>query len=504
MNFKLFKLLACTLLISLSISAQRGVAEIEWNWAGHPHDPAGVYNSPTRIFPSSAAEACILHMESYNRAFDDFYSTFVGVELNDTGSSAKCKYTNHVSATYSYGWHSSVSKWSDCSNGSEYNSTTGVCESDDVCPSDTEGNPVNITTGAKVQQFRDLSNLGITFTRGYFQSDGRAAWSFSPLETLESMTVGNEEAYRHYENGHESIFLNNNDCWSTSLNRCHQIDVVDGNIEFTYGRLIKVFNSDGSLIATKEVGGSDVYYSHGEDSIVITSDGQVVEVFFEELQDANYSTYKRITSVSSGVESVDYEYNNDGMLSKVTWMNGDYEEYEYDETRNTFLTSRSINGVVYAEWEYDDLGRTIYSLHSEGTDKTSFDYSIANQVTTTNALGKKTTYYLENVGGINRVTYIEGVQSDNCAASSKSRTYGEDAFISSKTDWEGNITTYTRDSLGRELTRTEAAGTSEAKLITTEWHETYNLPRKVTTAESITEYNYNSEGRLLSKKITPI
>jgi YD repeat-containing protein len=73
--------------------------------------------------------------------------------------------------------------------------------------------------------------------------------------------------------------------------------------------------------------------------------------------------------------------------------------------------------------------------------------------------------------------------------------------MTSKTDWQGNVTSYTRDSRGLELSRTEANGTPEARTITTEWHSNYRLPVKITEPGKITEYTYDAQGRQLSRTV---
>jgi YD repeat-containing protein len=104
-----------------------------------------------------------------------------------------------------------------------------------------------------------------------------------------------------------------------------------------------------------------------------------------------------------------------------------------------------------------------------------------------------------------KVDHIEGDRCTTCSAGDiQAYTYNNNGFVTSKTDWNGNTTTYTRDSQGRELSRTEASGTPQARTITTTWDTSLNKPLTVTEPERLIEYTYDTQGRLLSKQQSAI
>ncbi|UTW46644.1 RHS repeat protein [bacterium SCSIO 12696] len=152
--------------------------------------------------------------------------------------------------------------------------------------------------------------------------------------------------------------------------------------------------------------------------------------------------------------------------------------------------------------EYDAAGRAISSEKFNGAEKVTLDYthidSLNPYVTVTNALSKQTTYHFTTIHGVRKVTQVEGHQSTNCAAANKAYTYDANGFLTGKTDWLGNLINYTRDTKGQELTRTEAAGTPDERVFTTEWHPTLNLPTKITSSNYELIYSYDSGGNLLS------
>lgn len=223
-----------------------------------------------------------------------------------------------------------------------------------------------------------------------------------------------------------------------------------------------------------------------------------------------------------------YEYDSNYRLSAVVYPDDDSDPnnnpkriYHYNESAhidgsNSFLTA--LTGITdeegnrYATWKYNSDGAAYYSEHGasgSGIDQVTIDYTYINdfidpRVTVSNALGHETTYHYTLINGAKRITSVDGhaTPSGMCVATSKDTSFDSNGFKNEITDREGNVTSYTRDYLGRELTRTEAAGTASERMITTEWHSELNVPVKVTTPEDVTVYTYDSKGRLLSKQVT--
>ncbi len=101
------------------------------------------------------------------------------------------------------------------------------------------------------------------------------------------------------------------------------------------------------------------------------------------------------------------------------------------------------------------------------------------------------------------MTQLEGHASANCAAANQAYTYDANGLMASKTDWQGNVTTYLYNDRGLETSRIEASGTPQARTIATEWHPTFNLRTRVIEPEHETVFNYDAQGRLLSQEVTP-
>ena len=178
--------------------------------------------------------------------------------------------------------------------------------------------------------------------------------------------------------------------------------------------------------------------------------------------------------------------------------------YHYTNPNPKLLTGiTDERGVRYATWSYDDQGRAISSEHANGAEKVTLSYNADGSTTVTNELGKQTVYRFQTIQGVRRITAIEGEPSANCPASNAQYSYDERGLLKTKTDNKGHLTTYTYNDRGLEVARTEAAGTAQARTVTTEWHPDWFLPVTVTEPDRITRYTYDDQGRQLSQTVTP-
>ncbi len=216
----------------------------------------------------------------------------------------------------------------------------------------------------------------------------------------------------------------------------------------------------------------------------------------------NYNMDSQIESVTKGTETVNYTYEA-GHLKTVTYPNGTSKEYLYDDPLNPHSITGFIdeNNVLFATWSYDDKGRVVMNEQANGMNHYGFTYNADGSTTVTNSNNASRTYYFELVNGAVKIQHVTGDRCDTCPNGGiQSYTYNNDGYIESKTDWNGNVTTYTRDSQGRELTRTEAFGTPQSRVIATTWDTTHNKPLTITEPDQITEYTYDPEGRLMSRQ----
>ncbi|WP_051303419.1 DUF6531 domain-containing protein [Psychromonas aquimarina] len=226
--------------------------------------------------------------------------------------------------------------------------------------------------------------------------------------------------------------------------------------------------------------------------------------------DFNFDTQgKLLTLETSKGELITYGYDQYANLESVTKKLASGKEsvriYHYEDSRHPYALTgiTDENNARYATWEYDELGRAITSKHADDNEKTSFDFE-TNKTTVTNPLGKQTVYHYKDIAGAKRLDTVEGVASASCLAANQNYEYYDDGQLKSKTDWKGIKTTFEYNDRGLEKQRTEAAGTKDERVITTTWHDKFNLPETVTVGSQVTTYSYDTNGQLLSKKLSKI
>lgn len=397
-------------------------------------------------------------------------------------------------------------------------------QSHDICT----GNPIIVATGNKFQTETDYQSqtpFGLNFVRFYNSSSNAVdkgignKWRHGFNRSLKLV---DDQAQVARSTGQTFLFNLTDGDW------VGDVDIPDTLIESTdeagvrtgwqyqdSNDTIEVFNTTGQLLsATNRAGQSktfsyDVTAIDGGDDNSDTLD-KVVGFGGEEMS-FSYDSSNRIVSMTDPEgNTYSYSYDAAGNLEKVTYpdntpsdsLDNPTRTYHYENTSfPSHLTGLTDETGSRVTWSFDSEGRAISSELDGGVDKSTLDFSVADQVTVTNPLGKDTTYHFETLHGVKKVTQVEGHATASCAGANQNYTYDANGYIESKTDWKGNVTTYVHNARGLETSRTEASGTDEARTITTDWHDDYRLPIKITSPGQVTDFVYDDKGRLLSQAV---
>lgn len=311
-------------------------------------------------------------------------------------------------------------------------------------------------------------------------------------------------------NGSDLHFVNESGTFVARANRSWRvIRDLDGSQQHTGWTLtangrIEEYDTAGRVLRIENVQGKGITYTYNDTGTqqrsIADDNGNSITLAY---------TDDKLIQITHNDSSVyQFDYNGGGLLQSITFpgTTNPQRVFLYEDARFPGALTGIIDeaGNTYSTFAYDDLGRAISSQHAGGANSGTVEYVNSYTRRLTNALGKSTTYIFSDVNGSKRITAVNGEASLNCASASKTYSYDGNGFIASETDWEGNTTTYLRDNLGRELTRTKAADTPSARMLTTEWHPTLNVPTKVTTPERVTDYSYDSSGRLIERKVAPV
>ncbi|KAF0163896.1 MAG: RHS repeat-associated core domain-containing protein [Rhodocyclaceae bacterium] len=198
-----------------------------------------------------------------------------------------------------------------------------------------------------------------------------------------------------------------------------------------------------------------------------------------------------------------YAFDADNNLASVTHPDGTIRSYHYENTtyKNALTGITDENGVRYATYGYDSQGRATSETLAGGADAATLNFGTNGATATTtvtDALGAARTYSFQTILGVARSTGSTQPAGSGCGPSASSQSYDANGNIASRTDFNGNTTTYGYD-LARNLetTRTEASGTALARTISTQWHPYWRLPIKVAEPKKLTTYVYNGDGGVL-------
>jgi RHS repeat-associated protein len=207
-------------------------------------------------------------------------------------------------------------------------------------------------------------------------------------------------------------------------------------------------------------------------------------------------------------KTLQYAYDSSSDLTSVTYQDGTTRQYGYGSSpENELQTLTDESNVAFASWTYNSQGsQVLSSQHAGGVEAYTFTYStnsngVVTSATVLDPLGVSRTYGLQLNSGTNRVVSSSGA-CVGCGED-ENRVLDADGNITSRTDFNGNVTTYVYDTLNNlETSRTEAYGTPQARTITTTWDPNWRQPDLVTEPNRTTAFSYDALGNVLTKTVT--
>jgi len=232
----------------------------------------------------------------------------------------------------------------------------------------------------------------------------------------------------------------------------------------------------------------------------------------------SYDASNHITSVTNPEGGVfNYAYDASGNLVGVTYPDGGQRTYLYNEPAHTqganlpnALTGIvDENGVRFATYQYDTQGRAVSTEHAGGAGRTQVVYNADGSRAITDALGTTSVHKFATVLGVVKNTAVSQPCGACGGSDSFSKTYDASGNVSSRRDFNGNLTCYTHD-LARNLetqrveglTGASCPGTAVAgvsRTVSTEWHPDFRLPQRIAEPLRRITYTYDSNGNVLAR-----
>ncbi|MCB5445342.1 RHS repeat-associated core domain-containing protein, partial [Intestinibacter bartlettii] len=299
----------------------------------------------------------------------------------------------------------------------------------------------------------------------------------------------------------------------------------DGNDKIPYHYTYYEYDSNKKLTGYSELSTNSTPSSGEIESHKLTYvydvEGNIIEIIYP-------------TSLNDSISSIQFEYNNNGWISKVyANINGtskDLREYSYDKYGKidtikdfTYDVNANVNGHILKKYTYDDLNRVksmkYYDSKDLNTVKESYTYtydknsnikseSIINNYPTNDSdkVDEKRLYEYDNLA---RLTKSDIVNNKNNQTSYYNYTYDEVGNVISKaeilSDTEKNATVYTYNALNQLKTSktTDAVNNklTSDKIYT--YDQNGNNTKEVDSSKNVTkEMTYDVDNRLDTYTLT--
>ncbi len=198
-----------------------------------------------------------------------------------------------------------------------------------------------------------------------------------------------------------------------------------------------------------------------------------------------------------------YGYSSGGMLTSVTYSTTPATSQSYLYENSALPTA--LTGIIdedgnrFTTWTYDSKGRGLSSQHGPADlVKVAYNDTDGSRVVT-NALSLQETYKFTTLQGVPKVSEIDRAGNGSVVSAVRRFTYDSNGYVASVTDWNGNLTNYTNDAHGQPVTIVEAANTPLSRTTTISYHTTFHLPVKIVQPGITTTYTYDSSGDLLTR-----
>ncbi len=394
----------------------------------------------------------------------------------------------------------------DCSH--KYDNSSALC-------SPAAGDPIDIAGGNMFYTATDYKTAGpnyLSFSR-YYNSRG------DPNTLAAALGVNWRSTYDRYirivspssvlaerQDGRTLTFTLNSGAWTTD---------TDVDLQLTQSGSTWTLTDDNDTVET--------YKTVGQSEAILTS--IVARNGFA--RTLAYNGSSQLTSVTDSFgRALNFTYSGnqlhtvatpDGLLLTYGYTSPpaapELTSVTYSTTppaRQTFLyeiagSPSALTGIIdengsrYATWTYDSTGRGLSSQTGNGADFVSIAYNDTDgSRTLTNALGLQEIYRFQTLQGIPKVVEIDRLASGSVAAATRKFTYDSNGYLAAETDWNGVLTQYVNNARGEPTSITEAAGTSQARTITFQYHPTFHLATGAITPGVSYALAYDPNGNLLT------
>ncbi len=310
------------------------------------------------------------------------------------------------------------------------------------------------------------------------------------------------------DDGHILHFTQNGSAFVAEPGIPERLTAISGGYQLVDANdATETYDSSGKLLSITDRAGNTQTLSYTNNLLTSVTDN------FGHILSLAYDAQSRLQTVTApDGAAVIYSYDANGRLQTIQHPNNTTQQLQYTDPNwpNGLSSLTDDNGATYITWAYDTQGRVTSEHLANGAGAASYVYNADGSTTATDALGAQRTFGYQQIGGHMKNGSVSGAPCVSCGYNAAT-TYDAAGFLSSKTDYNGNVTTYTYDAnRGLELSRTEASGTAQARTITTAYLPNFRLPSEIDeyasgsasgTPVRKTSFGYDGSGNLQNKTV---
>lgn len=377
----------------------------------------------------------------------------------------------------------------------------GIVQGHPLTCSATVGDPCNVSNGDNEIVETDYDAAGLKFIR-YFHSQGGTSsanlgdnWSHNYKAAL-VLSGGVPLGLVSPKGFHEALRAAGSGRYISEMASGIELELQGGTwiAQMNDGTRELYDASTGALLSIDD---------HGKSTTLEYSGGNLVAVHgpFGHTLSFQYNVDKQLSAViDPALNSITYAYGTTGTLRQVTYPGGHSRGYIYGSPSFQRYVTAVIdeNGMQTSAFEYDSLGRIFTSQEAGGANYVRLAYA-STSTTVTDGLGAVTTYQFTNESAYSRriLSMTVGTQTFSSAVAGISTDFQRRP--TSTTDPNGNVTSYTYDQ--HHLTnKVEAVGTPRSRTTAYVYNnDAYDLPVQVDEPGKRTTYTYNTAGKVLTK-----
>ncbi|MES9994180.1 MAG: DUF6531 domain-containing protein [Candidatus Thiodiazotropha sp.] len=360
--------------------------------------------------------------------------------------------------------------------------------SDDPNSNPTSGMPwLNVSQpGFSIETFEDGAQLGL-FTLGHkvmrtlFSPSGGGGWSSNPYMDPIGMVAGTgggrSISYKSkvYQLNAAGQTVAKEESGIQRYTYSYNAAGLVSEIRNRFGAFLQfTYNADDRLILLTDQAGSEIHYTY--DAL-----GNLHEVIYPDATPGNLSDNPRRI----------YQYENSGLPYHLTGI--------IDES-----------GLQVASFDYDASGRGVLSEHADGAERVVFSYPREGQAIVRFYRNNDADIYREEAytygkfRGAYQLTSRTIQICNDCALGNETWVYDYQGSLIKHTNMGGKVTVYGYDRDGRKLTQTVGHGSPGSQRTSYTWDTDLEKILTETTSSTVTTYNYDANGLLLSKSVTPV